>query len=56
MRVDLPTLGTPQASTRMGLAMPPRSGDSVWQASMMAWRWVVWLASSARARVPGWAL
>src|SRR5258708_18656175 len=25
--VDLPTLGMPQISTRMGLAMPPRLGD-----------------------------
>src|SRR3989344_705809 len=32
MSVDLPTLGTPQISTRMGLAMPPRLGDSRWHA------------------------
>ena len=56
MRVDLPTLGTPQISTRMGLAIPPRLGDSAWQALMMDWRCVPWLASSAMARVPGWLL
>src|SRR6218665_1012295 len=27
--VDLPTFGTPQISTRMGLAMPPRGGARV---------------------------
>ena len=26
IKVDLPTLGMPQMSTRMGLAMPPRLG------------------------------
>src|SRR6218665_2509249 len=35
--VDLPTFGTPQISTRMGLAMPPRWGASRWQ-SAISWR------------------
>ena len=36
MSVDLPTLGMPQISTRMGLTMPPRRGASSKQAAMMA--------------------
>ena len=54
--VDLPTLGMPQISTRMGLTMPPRLGASSKQASMSARAGAVTLASSAMARVSGWAL
>ncbi|MCY1527112.1 hypothetical protein D9M68_621680 [compost metagenome] len=56
MRVDLPTLGMPQISTRIGLAMPPRLGDSSWQARTMRCAGMVRLASSAMARVSGSAL
>ena len=56
MRVDLPTLGTPQISTRMGLAMPPRPGASKWQAATRRRAGAASEASSAMARVPGWAL
>ena len=51
--VDLPTLGTPQISTRMGLASPPRLGARAWQASMRARAGAATLASSPIARVPG---
>jgi hypothetical protein len=54
--VDLPTLGMPQISTRIGLTMPPRLGASSWQASISARAGAVTLASSAMARVSGWAL
>ncbi|MCY1379776.1 hypothetical protein D9M69_675240 [compost metagenome] len=56
MRVDLPTLGMPQISTRIGLAMPPRLGDSSKHDAMMARAGAVMLASSEMARVLGWAL
>jgi len=54
--VDLPTLGMPQISTRMGLAMPPRLGASSWQAATSALAGVLMLASSGKARTPGMAL
>ena len=54
--VDLPTLGMPQISTRIGLAMPPRLGASAWQAATKARAGVVMLASSPSARTPGMAL
>ena len=54
--VDLPTLGTPQISTRMGLAMPPRLGASRWQASMSLRAGAGSDASSGTARVSLWAL
>jgi hypothetical protein len=56
MSVDLPTLGTPQVSTRMGLARPPRPGASAWQAGASACAAPASLACSASARVPGMAL
>ena len=34
IKVDLPTLGMPQISTRIGLTMLPRSGARAWQASI----------------------
>ena len=52
MSVDLPTLGMPQISTRMGLTMLPRVGASVWQASISALAGVFMLASRPMARVP----
>ena len=54
--VDLPTLGMPQISTRIGLAMPPLKGASWWQASTRARAGVVMPASSGSARTPGMAL
>jgi len=54
--VDLPTLGTPQISTRMGLAMPPRLGDSRWQASISLRVGAGSEASGGKARVSLWAL
>ncbi|MNL57107.1 hypothetical protein D3C87_1806450 [compost metagenome] len=54
--VDLPTLGTPQISTRMGLAMPPRLGDSRWHASISLRVGAGSDASSGKARVSLWAL
>jgi hypothetical protein len=46
----------PQISTRIGLAMPPRLGESAWQASTSCRAGVVWLASRPMARVSGSAL
>lgn len=54
--VDLPTLGMPQISTRMGLAMPPRFGASSLQASISRRVGAGSEASSAMARVSLWAL
>src|SRR2546427_7921979 len=54
--VDLPTLGMPQISTRMGLAMPPRLGASSLQASISRRVGAGSEASSAMARVSLWAL
>ena len=56
MSVDLPTLGMPQMSTRMGLTMPPRLGASCWQASISALAGEVMLVSRPMARTPGMAL
>jgi hypothetical protein len=56
MRVDLPTLGMPQMSTRMGLAMPPRLGESSKHASINALAGETMLVSNAMARVWGRAL
>ena len=56
MSVDLPTLGMPQISTRMGLAIPPRRGASWWQASTSARAGVLTRASKGSARTPGMAL
>ena len=54
--VDLPTLGMPQISTRIGLTMLPRVGASTWQASISRRAGVVALASSSMARVLDWLL
>ncbi len=54
--VDLPTLGMPQISTRMGLERPRRLGASCRHASMSRRAGAASDASSAIALVPGRAL
>jgi hypothetical protein len=53
MRVDLPTLGMPQISTRMGLTMVPRRGRQRVAGVDEAARGRGSLASSSMARVLG---
>lgn len=56
IRVDLPTLGTPQIKTRMGRDIPPRWGASSRHRGMRRRAGAGSLASMAMARVSAWAL
>ena len=56
IRVDLPTLGMPQMSTRMGLTMPPRLGANWRLASIKALAGDTTLVSRPMALTPGRAL
>ncbi len=54
IRVDLPTLGTPQIKTRMGRDIPPRWGASSRHRGMRRRAGAGSLASMAMARVSAW--